>query len=127
MIKPDHADRIHVAADHQLVSKSFYTARVWKPAREAHKDLRGRGAWPDALTLILEYDGRLYFLDGRPYHPPDIDDVFTDPQNRWMSRFLKTNASGDAPAHFCRDLERLRMIELYCRLRHHQMISGSRA
>jgi hypothetical protein len=69
--------------------------------------------------VIHDYDGRLYFPDERPYHPPDIDDVFTDPENRWMSRFLKADASGEAPAHFCfGDLEKLRMIDLACRLWH---------
>ena len=118
MTKPDHADRILVAADHQLVSKSFYINRVWGPAREAHKDLRGRTAWFNALTLPYDFDGRLYYPDRRPYHPPDIEEVFRDPQNRWMSRFLKADETGQAPAHYCRDLEKLRLIELYCRLRH---------
>ena len=117
MTKPDHADRILVAADHQLVSKTYYI-ELWKRAREVHKDLRGREAWLDFLTITYESADRLYFPDGRRYYPPDIDEVFTDPQNRWMSRFLKADASGEAPAHFCRNFERLRLIDLACRLWH---------
>ena len=108
--------RILVASDHQLVNKAFYRDQVWKPALQAHDDLRSRTAWLNALTLIYDYDGRLYFRDGRPYRPQDIDEVFNDPQNRWMSNFLKADTSGQQPAQTSRLLERLRMINLYCRL-----------
>lgn len=108
--------QILVAADHQLVSKAFYRERVWKPARAAHQDVRSRAAWLSALTLLYDYDGRLYFRDGRPYHPQDVDEVFTDPDNRWMTNFLKADESGNSPASLSRMFERLRMIELYCRL-----------
>ena len=51
--------------------------------------------------------------------------MFNDPQNRWMSHFLQADESGDAPASYSRKTERLRMIELYCRLvRHHRAIPG---
>lgn len=109
-------DRILVAADYQLVNIGFYRERVWKPAVEADKDLPSRMAWLDALGLIYDYDGRLFFPDGRDYHPPEIDDVFADASNRWMSYFLKADESGEEPASQSRKFERLRMIELYCRL-----------
>lgn len=108
--------RVLVASDHQLVNKAFYRDQVWKPALKAHEDLRSRTAWLNALTLIYDYDGRLYFRDGRPYQPQDIDEVFNDPQNRWMSNFLKADPTGQRPVQTSRLLERLRMIELYCRL-----------
>ena len=109
-------DCILVAANYQLVNVGFYRERVWLPAREADKDLPSRMAWLDALYLIYDYEGRLYFSDKRPYNPPEIEEVFTDPSNRWMSYFLQADETGNRPALQSRKFERLRMIELYCRL-----------
>ncbi|MEE4290048.1 MAG: hypothetical protein V2J14_11795 [Erythrobacter sp.] len=87
MFDAERDERILDAADHQIVSKTFYRERIWKPARNVHADLPGRSSWLSALTLLYDYDGRLYFPDGSTYHPKDIDVVFNDPQNRWMSYF----------------------------------------
>lgn len=108
--------RILVAADFQLVHREFYTENVWRPAKRAHEQLQSRTLWLSALTMIYDYDGQLYFADGRPYHAKDIDEVFTDPSNRWMTDFLESDNSGNLPRRISRKLERLRMIELYCRL-----------
>lgn len=108
---------ILVLSNHQLVNKVTYRNLVWVPAREAHAELPSRAAWLQALTLIYEYSGQLFFKNGKQYIPSDIDTIFRDPQNRWMSNFLKADDSGTAPASFSHQFERLRMIELYCRLR----------
>ena len=116
MTTETHNPPILVASDHQLVNKTFYRERVWLPARRAHQDLRSRTAWLHALTLIYDFDGAYRFRDGRAYNPPDVDDVFTDPENRWMSNFLKADDTGKGPASYSSHFERLRMIELYCQL-----------
>lgn len=106
----------NVAANFQLVQKSFYIQRVWLPAREADKDLLSSVAWFSALELLYEYEGQLSFPNGDPYDVPDIAEVFVDPENRWMRNFLEPDESGKLPKRFSGKHERLRLIELYCRL-----------
>lgn len=109
--------RIIVAADWQLIDNEFYVERVWKPARKAHARMRSTAAWLRALTMLYEFDGRLYFADGGQYRHPEIDDVFQDGSNRWMAYFLEADATGSAPRRFSNKLERLRLIEVYCQIR----------
>lgn len=108
--------KITVAADYQLVQKSFYVQDIWVPAREANKNLLSSVAWFKALELIYNYAGLLEFSDGRTYDVPDIAEEFVDPENRWMRNFLDADCSGNMPKHFSGKYERLRLIELYCRL-----------
>ncbi|WP_156882983.1 hypothetical protein [Rhodovulum sp. P5] len=107
---------IIVAADFQLVQKPFYIERVWKPARAANKNLPSSVAWLNALELVYSYHGKLRHLDGSEYDVPEIDAIFVDGENRWMRNFLEADATGAAPRRFSRQFERLRLIELYCRL-----------
>lgn len=108
--------QITVAADHHLVNRRFYRNRVWLPAIQVHQDIGSRSAWIDALSLIYDYDGSLYCSDGRPYRHDEITDIFEDQSNRWMGYFLEADSSGTAPKTYSRKFERLRLIELYCRL-----------
>lgn len=112
----DEQHVIFVAPNHKLVLKPFYRDQVWLPAREANKDLGSSKAWLSALELIYDYHGMLYFNDGSEYPTPDIPEVFVDHSNRWMRNFLKAKACGKEPKHYSKLIERLRIIELYCRL-----------
>lgn len=109
--------RIIVAADWQLIDDDFYTERVWRPARAISLRMRSTAAWLRALTMLYEYDGRLFFSDGAQYRHPEIDDVFTDGSNRWIGYFLEADATGEYPKRFSNKLERLRLIEVYCQIR----------
>jgi len=109
---------ITVAGDFDLVRKSFYIDKVWKPALQVHEDIGSCARWLDALTMLYDYDGRLYFSNGKPYRHEEITDIFDDHDNRWMGLFLEADASGVRPKRFSRKLERLRLIELYTRLLH---------
>lgn len=113
------SSRILVAPDHFLVRKPFYRNKVWSPARIVHQDIGSYSKWLDALTLLYDYDGRLFLPDGAVFRHPEITDVFTDQSNRWMGDFLEADETGEAPKSYCRKLERLRLIELYCRLIEH--------
>ena len=108
---------IIVLSNHHLINKVIYKNCVWLPARSVHEELPGRASWLEALGLVYEYDGRLFFKNGKKYRLPEIDTVFTDPQNRWMTTFLKADETGADPACRSHQFERLRLIELYCRLR----------
>jgi len=117
MTQHNTKEPIFVLSNHQLVNKVTYRNHVWVPALQAHAELPSRAAWLEALPLIYEYTDRFFFKNGKRYMPSDIDTIFRDPQNRWMSNFLKADGSGMAPASYSHQYERLRMIELYCRLR----------
>ncbi|MEP1518722.1 MAG: hypothetical protein ABJK17_00460 [Ascidiaceihabitans sp.] len=108
---------IYVLPNHHLVDKAIYRNCAWGPARKVQTELSGRASWIHAFPLIFEYSDQLYYTDGSKYDPPEIDEVFPDAQNRWMSDFLKTDKTGKAPATYSHRFERLRIIDLYCRLR----------
>jgi len=107
---------ILVAENFQLVSRIFYVENIWRPAREIHPNIGGRQGWLDSLYLINEYEGRLFFRDGKPYRPQSVELIFTE-DNKWMSDFLKADATGEFPKSYSKKRERLRMIELFIRLR----------
>lgn len=100
-----------VPADWQIRDDEFYRDHIWRPA--VAKKIP-RIAWLDALTLIYRFDGQIFLQSGRAFVIPEIDDVFRDPENRWMSNFLASDESGLAPAQHCRVLSKLRLIALYC-------------
>ena len=100
-----------VLADWQIRNPEIYHARIWTPARQK---LISRLSWLDALTLIYRFEGRVFWPSGRRFEMPDVDDIFTDSQNRWMSHFLEADATGRAPKRHCRIIPRLRLIGLYC-------------
>lgn len=112
----DDSRAIFVAPNHKLVLKPFYRDQVWLPAIDADQDLGSSKAWLSALELIYDYHGMLYFNDGQEYPTPDIGEVFVDQSNRWMRNFLKAKDGGTEPKHYSNKIERLRIIELYCRL-----------
>ena len=103
-----------VLTDGQIVHRGIYRTQIWRPALREHRHLVGRRAWLDALATLYDFHESFFWPNGRPYVVPDIDEVFPDPENRWLSAFLKADASGNAPAFYCRSKERLRLIALYC-------------
>jgi hypothetical protein len=49
---------------------------------------------------------------------PDIyDELFPDVTNKWMRNFLRCDGTGEYPKSYSSHYERLRVVELYCRLR----------
>lgn len=54
---------------------------------------------------------------GEPYVIPFVDEAMgDDPDNRWMSDFLRSDPSGSKPSARSRKLERVRLIDLYFRI-----------
>ena len=104
-------DTFTVLADWEIRNPEIYQARIWAPARA--KKI-ARVPWLDALTLIYAYEHRVFWPSRRPFDLPDIDNVFPDPENRWMSIFVQADATGRAPRRHCRIIPRLRLIALYC-------------
>lgn len=112
----DQSQTVTVAANFQMVHKGFYVQNIWLPAREADKELASSVAWFSALELLYEYEGQLIYPNGDTYDVPDIAEVFVDPENRWMRNFLEADERNGQPKRFSGKYERLRLIELYCRL-----------
>lgn len=110
-------DHILVPANYQLVDLEFYVEWAFHPARREARRIGGRKGWFTALKMTTGYKGRLFFPDGTAYDVPDVHDIFVDPDNRWMTNFLKADHTGEAPASPSRLYERVRMISAYCTLR----------
>lgn len=107
-----------VPTKYQLRDKEFYRRRIWGPARKACKNLiGGRRAVCDAMELIYDYENQIFHKCGEPYRVPDIDGVFKDLDNRWMSLFLEADESGERPRRHSPKLDRLTLIRLYCMIR----------
>ncbi|MCB1469976.1 MAG: hypothetical protein KDK08_23150 [Rhizobiaceae bacterium] len=109
---------IFVAPDWQIASKSYYRENIWLPARALNDDIGSGAKWRTALYMVDDYVDRLKFPSGAVYMYPDIyDELFPDPTNKWMRNFLRCDGSGDYPASYSAHYDRLRVVELYCRLR----------
>ncbi len=120
-------ERIIVASDFQLVNRNFYRTHIWQPAREMTAEIGGVSNWPCALTMLYEVDDRLYHSIGGCFSLPEVDDVFGRHAERWMRNFLEVDKSEKAPARYTHLLDRLRLIELYCRLIKQQAWASSAA
>lgn len=108
---PPERERFVAPANWQLRDPDYYREHVWSPARSFRIS---RALWLDALTLLYDYEGKIFKHSGRPFPVPDIDDVFSDAQNRWMSDFFLADESGMVPRIQCRQLDKLRLIAIYC-------------
>lgn len=108
--------RVTVLLDRDLVNRRIYRELIWRPARRFNEDLRSRRSWLNALTLLYDFEHALFWPNGSRYEVPEVDSVFTDPENRWMSAFLAADDTGESPRSYSRKLDRLRLIALYCRL-----------
>lgn len=114
----EKSEKITVLGDHSLSNRRIYREKVWKPARAMHAEIGSYAGWRRVLVEIETYDGRLYYPDQRPFHHQEIYELFSDVSNRWMGYFLEADLCGDAPKAYARPqtYDRLRVIELYCRL-----------
>lgn len=80
-----------------------------------------RREWPNAIAdAIYGFDGTIYYADGRKFEPTDteIDDTFSDPDFRWISDFLSFADIPPRQRPQRRVIARLRLIDLYFRIKH---------
>ncbi|KPQ13488.1 MAG: hypothetical protein HLUCCO18_17620 [Rhodobacteraceae bacterium HLUCCO18] len=115
---PKKPEKILVLADHHIANRRIYREQIWQPAREMHEEVGSYAAWRRVLVEIEDYDGRLFYPDNRPYRHEEICEMFSDIGNRWMGLFLEADETGAAPKRYAipKTYDRLRVIELYCRL-----------
>lgn len=61
---------------------------------------------------FCRFDGMLIWPNGRPFILPDVDDVFTDMDNRWMSDLLRFASRAPRQSAQRRTWPRLRLLVL---------------
>ena len=108
---------IVMAADYQLLRKSHFRRLAIAAAAE---DI-SRREWPNAIAdAIYGFEGTIYYANGRKFEPTDteVDDTFDDPEFRWISDFLAFAEVEPRQKPQRRTLARLRLIDLYFRIKH---------
>ena len=107
--------------DDVLRDKSLYVSQ-WLIARNV-RDIGSRRDWPTQMSLVFVRHRHvgLCYRDGSPYELPDIDEVFGDsPDFKWFSDYLLCDGSNVYPRHVSTKTERLRLINLFLKLRYPQ-------
>lgn len=110
----DHC--VFVATDTEL-SDIHYYLRVWLAARNIPI---ARRHWLDEIAdTFRDYSGTIFSPEGEAYEVPLVDDIFgDDPDMRWLSDYLRADATGNSPFRFTLRLDRVRVIDLYLKIRH---------
>lgn len=111
------ARTVVMASDYQL-QRIPHVSRL---AIAAVAEGLSRRKWPDAIAdAIYGFEGTIYYADGRRFEPTDteVDDTFRDPEFRWMSDFLAFAEVPPRQRPQRRTLARLRLIDLYFRIKH---------
>ena len=109
---------IYIATAEELLSRSYY-CRLWVAARNISIST-SRRSWLDAIAdAIRDYKGLICHPGGARYKIPIVDDIFGgDHDMRWLSYFLLPDDSGRLPKMKTRKVERLRLIDLFFKIRH---------
>ncbi|ODS23038.1 hypothetical protein AB835_10830 [Candidatus Endobugula sertula] len=97
-----------------LLSESYYR-RLWLTVRNIPLSRR---EWLERLAdMLRDYDGMIYCEDGERLELPLIDDIFAhDFDMRWVSYYLAPDSTGFLPRRKSRKIERLQLMDLYCRI-----------
>ena len=107
--------RVVVVASKAELTNPHYNKRLWLAARNM---LISRRNWPDEIAAALyHFEGDIMFYSDKRrmrWPIPDVDDVLGDP--RWFSYYFE-DVEGE-PRRKVRLIERLRLIDLYFRIKH---------
>jgi len=99
-------------------NKKFYMEEVWLPARRYSEDVGGARQWPEAFTLLFQYDDCITYYDGHPYDVPDIHNVCgKDGRFKWITDFLAVDEQTGEPKKRTKRIDRLEFFFLFCRIR----------
>lgn len=106
---------IYVATDEELKDPVYYR-RLWLATRNVPIPRR---EWLDAIAdAVRDFEGDLLTRENRRYNMPCVDKTFgDDPDMRWMGHFMESTMNSDMPMHKSRIVERLRLIDLYFRIK----------
>ena len=106
-----------MASDYQLQRKSHFQRLAIAAAAKGIS----RRVWADAIVdAIYGFEGTIYYADGRKFEPTDteVDDTFFDADFRWISDFLSFATIEVKQRPQRRVIARLRLIDLYFRIKH---------
>ena len=107
---------VYLATPEELGNEHYYR-RLWLAARNIKISRR---SWLNELAnTFRDFNGVVIYRAGISYRIPCLDDVFgDDPDMRWLGYYLKPDRSGDHPLSKTRKMERLRLLDLYFRIKH---------
>ena len=107
---------VYVCTDAEIRNEHYYR-RLWL----AVKNLKiSRRQWLDELAdCFCAFNGEVRYLSGECFQIPDLDEAFGDDCDmRWLSQYMASTSEGNSPKSKSRKLERLRLLDLYFRIRH---------
>lgn len=102
-------NRIIVPTDNQLTSP-IVVQRLGMALGDLGLSRRRLTDW--IADSFCRFDGAFIWPNGRPFILPEVDDVFTDADNRWMSDLLRCAARVPRQSSQRRTLPRLRLLVL---------------
>lgn len=107
---------IVIMASREELSNPHYYIRLWMAARAEEYSRR---EWLNAMAAtIYDYRGAIIMPEYGIQVVPEIDDVFSDGDNRWMSMYLENDPSKEEPRRYClRSYSKLQLIDLYFRIK----------
>lgn len=110
------ARRVYVASDRQLKRKSHFQRLA---IATAAMDVSRRELINVLSETIYNFEGHLLWPEGDVYEVPDVDDAFGDDGSfRWVSDFIRFAETPPRQVPQGRIVERLRLIDLYFRIKH---------
>ncbi len=96
-----------------ILNNPVYKKRLWLAARNMGISRRN---WPNVIAdAIYNFRGIILLPSGIPWPIPDVDKVFGDP--RWFSYYFEVGKN-DEPRRDVIMLERLRLIDLFFKIKH---------
>lgn len=116
MICSNNKRVVYVATDADILNEHYYR-RLWIAAKNIEISRR---EWLDEIADCLRdsCDITILYPSGKTYEIPYVDDVFNDDDMRWMGLFLRANPCANLPRTRSRKLERVKLIDLYFRIKH---------
>ena len=108
--------RLVAFRDAEINTPNVYINEVWRPVRALDAVLGGRRKWIAQVDRLHDFADRLDWPSGLPFPMPDTLALFSDPDNRWHSLFVRTDKSGLRPKSISICTARLRLYALVCGL-----------
>lgn len=108
--------RVTVASHRQLRRRSHFMRLA---IATAALDVSRRELINVIADEIYAFEGQIVWPDGQAFEIPDIDDAFgQDGSFRWVSDFIRFAEEPPRQLPQTRVVDRLRMIDLYFRIKH---------
>ncbi|MEW8626261.1 MAG: hypothetical protein AB2551_10955 [Candidatus Thiodiazotropha sp.] len=117
---------VYVPTDAELLDPPKYRVQ-WMIARNvvmAAPEMSRRKLLDDMSIIFARNGDKVFrYRNGMPYVLPDIDEIFAnDPDMRSLSHYLESDESDYNPRRISRKPERLRIFNLYIKLKHPRFI-----